>query len=151
MSYRADLGGNLSLKPMAKFDYYRLSEKGYTESGSEQIALTVAKRTSDLLTGTGSLTASWSAGKVDRDERPLTIEAEGGYRARLAGQFGDTVAKFKDGDRFRLVADRMQSGWTSELRLLAGGMDYTWQLAGGAEQIQGGIDYSVRASLSIAF
>lgn len=151
VSYRADLGGNLSLKPMAKFDYYRLSEKGYTETGSEQIALSVAKRTSDLLTGTGSLTAAWSAGEVNRDERPLTLELEGGYRARLAGTLGDTVANFEDGDQFRLVADRMKSGWTSEARLLMGGMDYTWQLAGGAEQIQGGVDYSIRASLSIAF
>ncbi|MGV3510482.1 MAG: hypothetical protein ACO1OX_00625 [Novosphingobium sp.] len=131
--------------------YYRLSEKGYTESGSEQIALSVAKRTSDLLTGTGSLTASWSAGEVNRDERPLTLEVEGGYRARLAGKLGDTVANFEDGDQFRLVADRMKSGWTSEARLLLGGMDYTWQLAGGAEQIQGGVDYSIRASLSVAF
>lgn len=151
VSYKANLGGNLSLKPMAKFDYYRLSEKGFTESGDEEIALTVAKRTSDLLTGTGSLTASWSAGEVNRDERPLTLEVEGGYRARLAGTLGDTVANFADGDQFRLVADRMKSGWTGEARVLLGGMDYTWQVAGGAEQIQGGVDYSIRASLSVAF
>jgi hypothetical protein len=150
-SYKVDLGGNLSLKPMAKFDYYRLSEKGFTESGDEEIALTVAKRTSDLLTGTGSLTASWSAGEVNRDERPLTLEVEGGYRSRLAGKLGDTVANFADGDQFRLTADRMKSGWTAEARVLAGGMDYTWQLAGGAEQIQGGVDYSIRAGLSVAF
>lgn len=150
-SYKANLGGNLSLKPMAKFDYYRLSEKGFTESGDEEIALTVAKRTSDLLTGTGSLTAAWSAGEVSRDERPLTLELEGGYRSRLAGKLGDTVANFTDGDQFRLTADRMKSGWTAEARVLAGGMDYTWQLAGGAEQIQGGVDYSIRAGLSVAF
>jgi hypothetical protein len=151
VSYKAKLGGGLSLKPMAKFDYYRLSEKGFTESGDEEIALTVAKRTSDLLTGTGSLTAAWSAGEVSRDERPLTLELEGGYRSRLAGKLGDTVANFTDGDQFRLTADRMKSGWTAEARVLAGGMDYTWQLAGGAEQIQGGVDYSIRAGLSVAF
>lgn len=150
-SYKAQLGGGFAIKPMAKFDYYRLSEKGYTESGDDEIALTVAKRTSDLVTGTGSVTASWSAGEWARDDRPFTVELEGGYRSRLAGKLGDTVANFEDGDSFRLTADRMKSGWTTEARILAGGMDYTWQLAGGAEQIQGGIDYSIRASLSVAF
>lgn len=151
LSYKAQLGGGLSLKPMAKFDYYRLSEKGYTESGDEEIALTVAKRTSDVLTGTGSLTASWSAGEWSRDDRPFTVELEGGYRSRLAGKLGDTVANFEDANQFRLTADSVKSGWTTEARILAGGMDYTWQVAGGAEQIQGGVDYSIRASLSVAF
>jgi len=150
-SYKLDLGSGLSLRPMAKFDYYRLSENGFTESGSEAIYLEVAKRTSSLLTGTGSMTASWSAGEVTRDARPLTLELEGGYRSRLAGKLGDTVANFEDGDQFRLTPDSMKSGWTAEARVLAGGMDYTWQLAGGAEQIQGTVDYSVRGSLSIAF
>ena len=36
--------------------------------------------------------------------------------------------------------------------LLSGGLDYTWQLAGGAEQTQGGTPaYNVRFSLSVAF
>ncbi|HQS68401.1 MAG TPA: autotransporter outer membrane beta-barrel domain-containing protein [Novosphingobium sp.] len=150
-SYKIDLGGNLSLRPMAKFDYFRLSENGYTESGSDAMVLAVAKRTSSLATGTGSMTASWSAGEVTRDERPLTLELEGGYRQRLAGKLGDTVANFEDGSQFRLTPDAMKSGWTAEARVLAGGMDYTWQLAGGAEQVQGVVDYSVRGSLSIAF
>ena len=150
-SYKLDLGSGLSLRPMAKFDYFRLSENGFTESGSEAIYLEVEKRTSSLLTGTGSMTASWSAGEATRDFRPFTLELEGGYRSRLAGKLGDTVANFEDGDQFRLTADTMKSGWTAEARVLAGGMDYTWQLAGGAEQIQGTVDYSVRGSLSIAF
>ncbi|MFY7837505.1 MAG: autotransporter domain-containing protein [Novosphingobium sp.] len=150
-SYKLDLGGGLAVKPMARFDYYRLAEKGYTESGSDAIYLDVAKRTSSVLTGTGSMTASWSAGEATRDFRPFTVEVEGGYRSRLAGKLGDTVANFEDGDQFRLVADKMKSGWTAEARVLAGGMDYTWQLAGGAEQVQGSVDYSLRGSLSIAF
>lgn len=150
-SYKVGLGGGFSLKPMAMFDYYRLSEKGYTESGNDEIYLTVASRKSDQLTGTGSITASWSAGEHTRDNRPFTVELEGGYRSRLAGKLGDTVANFEDGDSFRLTPDALKSGWTSEARILAGGMDYTWQLAGGAEQVQGTIDYSVRGSLSIAF
>ncbi|HQS96292.1 autotransporter domain-containing protein [Novosphingobium sp. 17-62-19] len=150
-SYKLDLGSGLSLRPMAKFDYFRLSENGYTESGSDAIYLEVAKRTSSVLTGTGSMTASWSAGDITPDARPLTVELEGGYRSRLAGKLGDTVANFEDGDQFRLTPDAMQSGWTAEARVLLGGMDYTWQLAGGAEQIQGTVDYSVRGSLSIAF
>lgn len=150
-SYKLDLGGGLGLRPMARFDYFRLSEDGYTETGSDTIALAVAKRTSSLLTGTGSLTAAWSMGEVTRDARPLTIELEGGYRSRLAGKLGDTVASFADGNQFRLTPDTMKSGWTSEARVLVGGMDYTWQLAGAAEQVQGVVDYSVRGSLSIAF
>ena len=150
-SYKLDLSSNLALKPMAKLDYYRLSENGFTESGSEQIALTVAKRTSDALTGTGSMTASWSAGEVTEDARPLTLELEGGYRARLAGKLGATSANFEDGSQFRLTPDALKSGWTAEARVLGGGMDFTWQLAGAAEQIQGSVDYSARASLSVAF
>lgn len=150
-SYKLALGGGLALKPMARFDWYRLNEKGYTESGDDEIYLTVAKRNSSLLSGTGSLTASWSAGESTRESRPLTVELEGGYRSRLAGKLGTTVANFEDGDQFRLTPDAMKSGWTTEARILAGGLDYTWQLAGGAEQIQGSVDYSVRGSLSIAF
>ncbi|MBA4353776.1 MAG: autotransporter [Novosphingobium sp.] len=150
-SYKVGLGGGFALKPMAKFDYYRLSESSYTESGSDEIYLTVGSRKSDTLTGTGSVTASWSAGTATRDNRPFTVELEGGYRAHLAGKLGATVANFADGDSFRLTSDALKSGWTTEARVLAGGMDYTWQLAGGAEQTQGTVDYSVRGSLSIAF
>lgn len=150
-SYKVGIGGGFSVKPMAKFDYYRLHESGYTEDGDDEIYLTVASRTSNLLSGTGSMTASWSAGEQTRDNRPFTVEVEGGYRARMAGSLGTTLASFEDGTQFRLTPDAMKSGWTSELRVLAGGLDYTWQLAGGAEQVQGSVDYSVRGSLSIAF
>lgn len=150
-SYKLDLGNGLALKPMARFDYYRLDENGYTESGSDAIYLEVAKRKSNLLTGTASVTASWAAGEATRDFRPFTVELEGGHRSRLAGKLGDTLVNFEDGNQFALTPDSMKSGWTAEARVLAGGMDYTWQLAGGAEQVQGSVDYSVRGSLSIAF
>lgn len=150
-SYKIGLGGGFALKPMAKFDYYRLYESGYTEDGDDDIYLTVASRTSSLMTGTGSMTASWSAGPSTRESRPFTVEFEGGYRSRLAGKLGTTVASFEDGNSFSLTPDAMKSGWTTEARVLAGGLDYTWQLAGGAEQVQGSVDYSVRGSLSIAF
>lgn len=150
-SYKAELPGNFTLKPMVVVDYYRLHEKAYQESGSTVIDLAVDGRTSSATTATTSLTAGWSMGRSSREFRPFTIEVEGGRHNRLAGQLGTTTAAFADGSQFAITPDALKSGWMAEARILSGGFDYTWKLAAGAEQTQGKVDYSARASLSVAF
>jgi hypothetical protein len=143
--------GNFSLKPMVVVDYYRLHETGYAETGSTAIALTVDGRTSSALSAATTLTAGWSKGESSHQGRPFTVEVEAGRRNHLSGTLGTTTASFADGSQFSITPDALKSGWIGEARILQGGMDYTWKLAAGAEHTVGGVDYSGRASLSIAF
>lgn len=150
-SYKLALPGNFSLKPMATIDTYRLSEHGHAESGSSAILLNVGARTSSVTAATTTLTAGWSAGPTTRDDRPLTIEIEGGRRSILGGGLGTTTASFlATGDQFSITPDALKGGWVGEARVLMGGFDYTWQLSAGAEQTQGKTDYTGKATLSIA-
>ncbi|MFT3965964.1 MAG: autotransporter domain-containing protein [Sphingobium sp.] len=150
-SYTFALKGNLTLKPMVVVDYYRLHERGYSETGSAAIDLTVEGRTSDSLTAAPTLTVGWSMGQVTPDYRPLTFEIEGGPRAQLAGQLGTTTAAFADGAQFSLTPDALKGGWMAEARILQGSFDHSWKFGAGAEKTVGGIDYSARASLNVAF
>ncbi len=150
-SYKLALPGNFSLKPMAIMEYANLREKSYQEAGSSVINLAVGKRNSQSLSARTTLTAGWSMGPVTDDNRPLTFELEGGRRNQLSGKLGATTASFSGGNAFTITPDALKSGWLGEARILLGGFDYTWQLAGAAEQTQGKTDYSLRASLSMAF
>lgn len=149
-SWKAEFG-NFSLKPMVVLDYYHLHETGYAETGSSAIALTVDARNSSALSAATTLTAGWSKGQSSRQGRPFTVEVEAGRRNHLSGSLGTTTASFADGSQFAITPDAFKSGWIGEARILQGGMDYTWKLAAGAEHTAGGVDYSGRASLSVAF
>jgi len=156
-SYQFDMGDRIGLKPMVIFDYYRLTEKGYTESGAaltsgaDAIDLVVAPRTSTSYNATTSLTGIYRFGPRTKEGIPLTIELEGGRRNNIGGSLGNTTAHFANGANFTIVPDKLDSAWVSEVRLLSGGLDYTWTLAGGAEQTQGKPNYNVRFSLAVAF
>jgi hypothetical protein len=149
-SYQFNLGSTFSLKPMVIVDYLRLKENSYAETGDSEILLTVDGRTSDSLSATTTVTAGWSMGEVTRDNRPLTIELEGGRRNQISGNLGSTTASFSGGNPFTITPDSLSGGWLGEARLLIGGMDYTWQLAARADQIEGKADLSARISLSLA-
>ncbi len=62
MSYQLDVNDRVAVKPMAIIDYYRLHEKGYTETGSAQadgsdaMDLSVAGRTSETYSATTTVT-----------------------------------------------------------------------------------------------
>jgi hypothetical protein len=151
-AYDADLTEAFTLRPAARLDYLKFKEDSYEESGGSFVDLTVNSRTSDALTGTGSVTASYRLGSRQRDgSTPLTFELEGGYRSVLSGSLGATTAAFEDGDEFVLTPDALKGGWLSEARFLAGGPDYTWQIGVGAEKTQGDVDLSARASFSFGF
>ncbi|MBO9498110.1 MAG: autotransporter outer membrane beta-barrel domain-containing protein [Novosphingobium sp.] len=156
VSYDIKAGSRLTLRPKAVLDYFHFKENGYGESGSDPIDLTVSGRTSGAATATGSMVFAYRLGDKARDETPFTIEVEGGYRSILQSNLGSTTAFFQEGDDddgspFTLTPDKLKGGWTSEVRLLAGGYDFTWQLAAGAEQTLGGVDLSARAGFTIAF
>ena len=151
LSYAVPIGEHFKLKPRAVVEYFRLKENAYTETGSTPLALTVSKRTSEVANAMTTLVASWSMAPGDYENRPFTIEVEGGRRSRISGQVGDTTAAFSTGSSFTLTGAQMPSAWTGEISLLQGGLDYTWKISAGAEKIQGGTTaYSGRASLAIA-
>lgn len=152
VSYMADVGERISFKPMAIIDYYHLHEDGYSESGGgDAMNLTVAARNSDAMFATTTVTGIYRFGPRQNDGIPLTLEIEGGRRNRLGGSLGDTTAHFTDGDDFTLTPDTVKGGWLGEVRLLSGGLDYTWTISASAEQTQGDPAYAVRISLGAAF
>ena len=150
LSYDLEVTRAFSLRPKATFDYFWLQEDGYQEEGAEEIDLLVEDRTSSAATGTVSLVASYSLGRQRRDNTPLTIEFEGGWRTVLLDDLGETTASFFEADPFTVNPEALSDGWVSEARIKFGGLDYLWQLGIGAEQIQGDVDISARFSLSVA-
>lgn len=152
VSHGFDVSEYLTLRKAGSIEYFRLTESAYEESGGgEATDLAVAKRTSEVITATSSLTASYRFGRQTRDGRPLTLELEGGRRQVIGGELGTTVANFADGDAFSIAPSKIRNAWLGEARLLAGGWDFTWQLSGQVEKTIDGINYSTRASLSVAF
>ncbi|CDO37810.1 hypothetical protein [Novosphingobium sp. KN65.2] len=117
------------------------------------MALTVADRTSRSTT----VTASYSLGPISPDCRPLTFQFEGGRREVLAGSYGKTTAYFRggdsydSGDAFTITPNYLQGAWIGELRMLAGGYNFTWQIATRMEQTSDTTDLTACASLSVAF
>lgn len=156
-SYQVDAGERLSFKPMVILDYYRLHEKGYTETGAEQtdggdaMDLVVAGRTSDAATATTTLTGIYRLGKRSSEGIPLTFELEAGRRNTIGGGLGSTTAHFVNGSDFTITPEAMKGGWLGELRVLSGGFDYTWTISGSAEQTAGSPSYAARISLGVAF
>lgn len=156
VSYAVPIGDHFKLKPRATFEYFRLKENGYTETGNAPLALTLAGRTSTVANANTTLVASWSSAPGDYENRPFTVEVEGGRRSRISGEVGNTIATFNrgatsGGDTFTLTGQQLPSAWVGEVSLIQGGLDYTWKISGGYEKLEGGgTGYSARASLAIA-
>jgi hypothetical protein len=150
-SYDFELGNRISLRPKVIIDYYQLREKGYAEKGkNDAFNLTVEKRKSDQISATTSLALAYHFGRKSKNHTPLTLELEGGRQHNIGGGLGATIANFKDGKKFTLSPRNIDPSWIGEARILTGGMDFTWQLSGRAEKRLDNIDYSVRASISLA-
>lgn len=152
VSYAIPIGEHFKIKPRATIEYFRLKENGYTETGNTALALTLADRTSQVANANTTLVASWSTAEGDYQNRPFTIEVEGGRRSRISGEVGNTIATFANSSNtFTLTGQQLPSAWTGEVSLLQGGLDYTWKISGGYEKLQGGgSGVSARASLAIA-
>ncbi len=152
VTYDLKAGKRLTLRPKAVIDYYSLYEDGYEETGGiDEFLLTVEDRDSDQISGLASMALLYEIGEGNQDNKPLTFGLEGGRRFNLGGNLGSTVANFEDGDSFSITPDEIEDEWFGEVKLLAGGYDFTWQIAGRGFERDGEIGYSLRASLSFAF
>jgi hypothetical protein len=157
VSYDVAPSRHLRIRPKAVLEWYRLSEKGYDESGGgDAIDLSVAKRSSSSLSALTTLAVAYAFGPPRSDYHPLTLEVEGGRRSILSGNLGATTANFTADDvagtPFTITPESLDDAWLGELRLFAGGWDYTWKIAGGVEKRQNSdLGYSGRISLSVAF
>jgi hypothetical protein len=121
LSYEARMG-RLTIRPNARVEYYKLNEKGYTETGGgDGFDLTVLGRKSSESAASGMLTFGYDLMGLEPDSTWMRVEAEVGYRAILGGSIGHTSASFKDGDPFTLYPEKRKSGLNGAARLLAGG------------------------------
>ena len=157
-SYRFDMSRRFSLKPKLELEQMWLKEDGYAETAdSDAMALTVASRTSKMLTATPTVAASYSLGTISPDWRPLTFQLEAGLREVLTGKLGSTTAYFNGGDSydagdaFTITGDSLKGAWIGEVSMLAGGYDFTWKISARTERTSTGTDLSARAGLSVAF
>ncbi len=151
-TYDLTLSKRLTFRPKAVVDYYSLNEDGYEETGgTDAFLLTVEDRDSDQISGLTSMSMLYQIGEKNQNNIPLTLGLEGGRRFNLGGDLGSTVANFEDGDSFSITPDEIEDEWFGEARLIGGGFDFSWQLAGRGFERDGEIGYSLRASMSIAF
>jgi uncharacterized protein with beta-barrel porin domain len=152
VSYEAH-AGRLSFRPNASIEYYKLHEKGYTESGGgDAYDLTVRARNSNEAAANAMLALGYDFMRSDdQDSGWLRLELEGGRRQILSGSVGDTVASFGSGTPFTLTAEDRTSGWRGGLRLLGGGSSVTFFAEANAEQQQGNVSVGGRLGLSLGF
>ncbi len=142
--------GGLSFRPIISVDYYRLNEKGYTETGGgAAFDLTVRNRTSDELAVTASGVVGLDAGGEDEWAGWSRIELEAGRREIVSGNLGATVARFGSGESFTLLASDRTSGWIGRLRAMAGNSNFQVGGEASAEQQQGNVALALRASIRI--
>jgi len=105
-AYEAGLG-RFFIRPLVSVDYLYLSEGERQESGGEDaFNLFLQERTSSRLSGTAELTFGATFGRELWWRPELTV----GYRQHLAGEMGDTVFSFKNGQLVALPASEPGDG-----------------------------------------
>jgi uncharacterized protein with beta-barrel porin domain len=152
LSYERHVG-RLSLRPNASIEYYKLNEKGYTETGGgAAYDLTVRSRKSDEAAADAMLAFGYDlVRRDDEDSGWMRVEIEGGRREILSGSIGDTVASFGSGTPFTLSAEGRRGGWRGGLRALGGGSSVTFVAEANAEQQRGSTSIGGRLGLNIGF
>ena len=150
VSYDARFG-RLSLRPSATVEYFRLKEKGYSESGGgDAFNLTVEGRSSNETAAVGMVTVGYDLLSQDPNEPWLRVELEGGRRQILSGSLGDTEAAFDGGTPFRLTPEDRTSGWRAGLRVLGGGPTISLLGEIGGEEQQGRASIGGRVGVQFA-
>ncbi len=153
LSYEARAGA-LSIRPNASIEYYKLTERGYTETGGgDAFDLTVDARTSDETAANALVAIGYDFMGVpgQNDSGWARVELEGGRRQILSGKLGDTTASFKNGNPFTLSPEQRTSGWRGALRFAAGGAGLGFVAEVNAEQQQGDMSLGGRAGLTLGF
>jgi hypothetical protein len=140
--------GSFFIRPSVGIEYYRLSEDGYEEEGGgSALDLTVDERKSDEVAVNALFITGFELGAMRPDEGYFRFELEAGRRQIVAGDLGNTSARFEDGETFVLEPEQRESGWVGRLRGIGGNSGF--RLAGeiGAEQREDKVGLSARASL----
>jgi hypothetical protein len=152
VSYQLSFGA-FTLRPQASFDYYRLHENGYSDTGGGVgMDLTVDPRRSTELAATELLAASYRLMGAESDEDGyLRVELEGGRREHLSGSLGDTTASFAGGESFSLAADPRDSGWTGAARLKGGNGEFAASGEVDAEREQRSTAIAFRVGVQAGF
>ncbi len=144
--------GRLTLRPNASIEYYKLNERGYTETGGgEAFDLTVRSRSSKETAANALLSVGYDLLGLVPDAGWLRVELEGGRREILSGSLGKTTASFGDGTPFTLTAEERTSGWRGGLRLIGGGSSLSFVAEANAEQQQSDVSLGGRLGVTIDF
>jgi hypothetical protein len=144
--------GRFTARPNALVEYYRLKEKGYSETGGgSAFDLIVDSRSSDEAAASASLVVGYDFLGHDADSDWLRLEIEGGRRQILSGSLGNTVAHFEGGQPFTLTPEQRTDGWRGGLRLAGGGTGITIAGEVNAEQQQGHASIGGRLGLQFNF
>jgi len=144
--------GRFTARPIALVEYYRLKEKGYTETGGgTAFNLTVDGRSSDEAAASASLALGYDFLGREADADWLRLELEGGRRQILSGSLGKTVARFDGGQPFTLTPEARTDGWRGGIRLAGGGTGITIAGEVNAEQQQGHASIGGRLGLQFNF
>ncbi|MFZ5684679.1 MAG: autotransporter outer membrane beta-barrel domain-containing protein [Pseudomonadota bacterium] len=148
VSYEVGLG-SLYARPELAIDYLRLSEDGYTETGGGAgFDLTVDNRKGDLLTGQAALAVGWRFG----GEFYWAPEVKVGWRQRLAGDPGETTARFGTGNPFVLDAeDVFDGGLVARVGIRGGGPKVLYAIDGGGTFEDAYKEYDIRATVRFQF
>jgi hypothetical protein len=99
--------GKIYVKPSLALDYLYINESDRSESGGgSAFDLKIDSRTSSRLAGSALISVGADFGR-DLWWRP---ELHVGYRQNLAGELGNTVARFAGGNPFTLVSNNQEDG-----------------------------------------
>jgi hypothetical protein len=141
VAYEARMG-RFYARPSAGVDYLYFSEGGYTGSGGGTgFDLTVSGRNSSRLDAEAMLAIGAEFGR-DSWWRP---EVRIGYRQRLAGSLGNTVARFSGGSSFSTSASNDRSGaFVAGFSLKAGTPMSYLALEGDSEMSSEELKYLIR-------
>lgn len=151
VSYDARFG-RLSARPFLSVDHYKLSEKGFAESGGgDAFNLIVDGRSSHETSANATLSLGYELMSLDHREPWLRVELEGGRRELISGELGATTAHFIDGTPFTLVPEKRTSGWLAGIRALGGSSGMTAAAEFNAEEQQGNAAVGGRVSLQLPF
>ncbi|WEK47776.1 MAG: autotransporter domain-containing protein [Candidatus Andeanibacterium colombiense] len=146
-------GGTLFFRPTVTFDYVRLNEDGYTDSGGGAgLNLTVDARHSDELALNGGVAVGIDfIGNSKYDRNWFRIEGEGGWRQVVGGELGSTTAHFANGSDFTLTPDQTANGWYARLRAMGGSSGFSMGGDLGAEDRNDHTAFTVRGTLRMGF
>lgn len=150
LSYETRIGP-LSLRPNVAYNWFKMNEKGYSETGGgPAFDLTVLGRNSQEASVEGGIALGYNILGGRPGEMWLRVELEGGRRAILTTKIAETVASFANSSQFSLVPEKRTSGWRGAFRVLGGGELASVAAEANAEEEQGRAAIAGRLGVKIA-